>query len=121
MQLAGLIMMAVLLVSSCTKNDDRLVPWQPVPQNDGWQISGAGKQNLDSITLNVLYNEADKLDNLYSLLVIKNGFLIAEKYFNGKSVNYASSTASVTKSFTSASPSAWSSGTISLKTNSSAC
>ena len=102
MQSFMLIMTAVLMVSSCTKNDDKPVPWQPVPQNDGWKISGAGKQNLDSITLNVLYKEADKLDNLYSLLVIKNGFLIAEKYFNGKSVNDASPTASVTKSFTSA-------------------
>jgi CubicO group peptidase (beta-lactamase class C family) len=96
------VMVASLLLCSCTKEDDKPVHWQPVPQNDSWQISGAEKQNLDSITLNVLYKEADKLNNLYSLLVIKNGFLIAENYFNGKSVNDASPTASVTKSITSA-------------------
>jgi hypothetical protein len=102
MQLFGLIMMAVLLVSSCTKNDEETIFWKPVIQDDGWQISSGGEQNMDSISLNNLYAEANKLDNLYSLLVIKNGFLVAEKYFNGRSVTEASSTASVTKSITSA-------------------
>lgn len=46
--------------------------------------------------------DAEKLDNLYSLLIVKNGYLIAEKYFNGFTVNEAIQTASVTKSIISA-------------------
>jgi hypothetical protein len=86
------LLAGILLLRSCTKSDDKPENWQPEILNDGWQISGDEKQNLDSNTLNILYKEADKLDNLYSLLVIKNGFLIAEKYSNGKSVTDASST-----------------------------
>ena len=96
------VMAATLLLTSCTKKDDESVSWQPVIQNDGWQISGAGKQNIDSVSLNNFYKEASKLDNLYGLLVVKNGYLVAEKYFNGKLANDATSTASVTKSITSA-------------------
>ncbi len=96
------MLVATLVLWSCTKNDEESVSWQPLIQNDGWQISGAGEQDLDSNFLNDLYREARKLDNLYSLLVIKNGFIVAEGYFNGKSVYDASSTASVTKSITSA-------------------
>jgi len=97
-----LLISVIFLVQCCTKKEDEPVFWQPVIQDDGWQISNAGEQNMDSISLNNLYAEANKLDNLYSLLVIKNGFLVAEKYFNGRSVTEASSTASVTKSITSA-------------------
>ncbi len=49
-----------------------------------------------------LYNDANHLETLYSLLVIKNGYLIAEKYFNGASVEQLSKRASVTKSYISA-------------------
>lgn len=102
MRLYILTMMATLLCCFCTKNDDERETWQPENLDDGWQISGAKEQEIDSLTLNNLYSEGYNLDNLYGLLVVKNGYLIAEKYFNGKSANDASSTASVTKSITSA-------------------
>ncbi len=102
MHLYVLTMAAALLYCSCTKNDVEPVYWQPEDLNDGWQISGTKEQGMDSITLNNLYSEANNLDNLYGLIVVKNGYLIAEKYFNGKSVIDASPTASVTKSIISA-------------------
>jgi len=102
MQLVGLIMMAVLLVSSCKKNDEEPISWQPEILDDGWQVSSLKEQGIDSVAINNLYVEAQSLDNLYGLLVVKNGYLVAEKYYNGKSVNDASPTASVTKSITSA-------------------
>jgi hypothetical protein len=49
-----------------------------------------------------LYRDAAELETLYGLLVIKNGRLIAEKYFNEGSVEQLSKRASVTKSYTSA-------------------
>ncbi len=45
---------------------------------------------MDSAAVNNLFTEAEQLDNLYSLLILKNGYLIAEKYFNGMTVNDAS-------------------------------
>jgi CubicO group peptidase (beta-lactamase class C family) len=49
-----------------------------------------------------LYYHAAELETLYSLLVIKNGHLIAEDYFNEGSVEQKDRVQSVTKSHTSA-------------------
>ena len=91
-----------LLSYSCTKNEEEEYSWHPSVMNDGLQVSNAGEQGMDPITIDNTYEEAKNLDNLYSLLILKNGYLIAEKYFNGVTVDDASSTASVTKSIVSA-------------------
>jgi CubicO group peptidase (beta-lactamase class C family) len=49
-----------------------------------------------------LYYDAAGLSSLYGVLVIKNGYLIAEGYFNEGSVEQVSNRQSVTKSYTSA-------------------
>ena len=49
-----------------------------------------------------LYYEAQKRDTLYGLLVVKDGKLIAEDYFNGAYVNEMDKRASVGKSYVSA-------------------
>jgi CubicO group peptidase (beta-lactamase class C family) len=88
---------------SCKKisesNDDG---YEPIVRNDGWLISTASEQGMDPGTLDNVYQEAKRISNLYSLLVVKNGYLIAEKYFNGSTIDTATPTASVTKSYISA-------------------
>lgn len=74
----------------------------PAELDDGWEISDPQRQGVDPDRIAAAYREAERLDNIYSLLVAKNGFLVAEKYFNGQEVSLSSPTASVTKSFTSA-------------------
>ena len=49
-----------------------------------------------------LYYDAAQLDTLYSVLVIKDGYLIAEEYFNGGSVDKKTLLQSVSKSYLSA-------------------
>ena len=49
-----------------------------------------------------LYESAADLERLYGLLVVKNGHLVAEKYFNEGSVEQKARMQSATKSFTSA-------------------
>ena len=91
-----------LMFYSCSKNEEEPYFWQPIILNDGWPVSTAQEQGIDPIIINNLFVEAKTLDNLFSLLIIKNGYLIAEQYFNGQAVFDASSTASVTKSIVSA-------------------
>ncbi len=102
MRLNIFMMTATLLLSSCSKNEEETIPWKPVTMDDGWSVSSLQAQDVDSADINNLYVYAEDIDNLYSLLVVKNGYLIAEKYFNGMTVNDAARTASVTKSITSA-------------------
>ena len=77
------------------------VDYSPLAVGD-WQVSTPEEQGLDPALVAELYHNAEQLETLYGLLVIKNGYLVAEKYFNGKSISQLSSRASVTKSITSA-------------------
>lgn len=74
----------------------------PIETNDGWQIAIPAVQGVDEAVLDTAYQEAHRLPNLFSLLVVKNGYLVAEAYFNGAHRNQPFDTASVTKSITSA-------------------
>jgi len=69
---------------------------------DDWEVSTPGEQGLDPMLVAELYFNAAELDTLYSLLVVKNGYLIAEDYFNEGSIDQKDRLQSVTKSYTSA-------------------
>ena len=59
-------------------------------------------QGVDPKLVAELYFNAAKLQNLYGLLVVRNGNLIAEGYFNGGAIERETGLASATKSITSA-------------------
>ena len=75
--------------------------YTPLKQDD-WPISTPAEQGLDPLLVAQPYLEATGLSNIYGLLVIKNGYLVAEKYFNRADVNQRFNRQSVTKSVTSA-------------------
>lgn len=77
------------------------IDYTPLPIND-WEISTPREQGLDPMIVAELYYDALKSETIYSLLIVKNGFLIAEDYFNEGSVKQKNMLASVTKSYTSA-------------------
>ena len=81
--------------------DFKAVDYTPL-QRDDWKVSTPAAQGLDPTLVAELYLDATALETLYGLLVIKNEYLIAEKYFNEGSVEQLSKRASVTKSYTSA-------------------
>jgi CubicO group peptidase (beta-lactamase class C family) len=67
-----------------------------------WLESTPPEQGLDTALVQSLLEDAETIDHLYCVLVAKNGYLVAEKYFNGMDSSDANSVASVTKSFMSA-------------------
>ena len=90
------------LPSSGPSIEDLLaVDYTPLPADD-WEVSTPVEQGLDPMLVAEAYYNAAELETLYSLLVIKNGYLIAEDYFNEGSVDQKDRLQSVTKSFTSA-------------------
>lgn len=71
--------------------------------NDAWSVSSPEKQGVNPEML----GRADKqirvsYPNVYSLLVIRHGYLVYEKYYQGMSENDANPVFSVTKSVMSA-------------------
>ncbi|MGD2157616.1 MAG: serine hydrolase [Anaerolineales bacterium] len=75
--------------------------YQPLATGD-WRVSTPSEQGLDPALIADLYRNAAELSNLYGLLVVKDGYLISEGYFNRGSIGQRAVLASVTKSYTSA-------------------
>jgi len=69
---------------------------------DDWDLSTPEDQGLDPRLAEELYHNAAELETLYGLLVVKNGHLIAEDYFNGGAVGRKTLLQSASKSYISA-------------------
>ncbi|MCB9423142.1 MAG: serine hydrolase [Ardenticatenaceae bacterium] len=93
----------LFLLAGCAPSaaDLTVVDYTPLVRDD-WPVSTPEEQGLDSLLVAEMYLNAAELETLYSLLVIKNGHLVAEDYFNEGSVEQKDRLQSVTKSFTSA-------------------
>ena len=106
-QYSLLIIAIVLLVMSALPSsgpsiaDLLAVDYTPLIRED-WGVSTPAEQGLDPMLVAKMYYYAAQLETLYSLLVVKNGYLIAEDYFNAGSVEQKDRLQSVTKSYTSA-------------------
>jgi len=105
-QYSLLIIIIVLLVLSglaaCGPSIEDLLAVNYTPlSRDDWEVSTPAEQGLDPMLVAELYYNAAELETLYSLLVVKNGYLIAEDYFNEGSVDQKDRLQSVTKSYTS--------------------
>ena len=98
----GAILILSMLVG-CGPSVEELeaVDYAPRPADD-WEVSTPAEQELEPALVAALYHNAAELETLYSLLVVKNGHLVAEDYFNDGSVDQKDRLQSVTKSFTSA-------------------
>lgn len=102
------ILATLLLIVACgdssSSGDNRSITssYRPVSADDGWLVSTPEAQGVDQADLDAAYREARQLSNIFSLLVVSNGYLIAERYFNGARSDDAFDAASVTKSYTSA-------------------
>lgn len=96
-----LILFAGCDSSSPSMDDLESIDYRPLPGND-WQVSSPEDQGLDPMLVARLYNDAADLETLYGLLVVKDGFLVAEDYFNGGSVDQKTLLQSAAKSITSA-------------------
>ena len=98
-----IMILVILSLGACGSSTEDLeaVDYKPLLRDD-WKVSSPAEQGLDPNLVSELYNNAAELETLYGLLVIKNGYLIAEKYFNEGTVDRKNQLQSVTKSYTSA-------------------
>jgi len=77
------------------------VDYTPISR-DLWTVSTPEQQGLNPELVAELYYNASQLETIYSLLVFKNGYLIAEDYFHIGSPDLQVNIHSVTKSINSA-------------------
>ncbi len=67
-----------------------------------WKYSTPTEQDLDPEQLNIALDEAENRSSIYSVLVIRNGYIIAERYYRGYNEFSDFNIRSVSKSFLSA-------------------
>ena len=76
----------IALTTACLKEDPMKQPYtgfDPVDINDGWELSTPSGEHLDSIALDQIYKDLYANDDYWmtkSLLVFRNGKLVAEDY-----------------------------------------
>jgi CubicO group peptidase (beta-lactamase class C family) len=99
----GSIVILSLLLTGCGPSAEELeaVDYTPLPGDD-WAVSTPAEQGLDPDLVAELYHDAAEMETLYGLLIVKNGYLISEGYFNEGGVEQLSGRQSMTKSITSA-------------------
>jgi len=97
------VILIISMLVGCGPSNEALkaVKYAPL-SGDDWEVSTPEEQGLESELVAKLYYNAAEMETLYGLLVIKNGKLIAEGYFNEGAVEQKAYMASATKSFTSA-------------------
>jgi CubicO group peptidase (beta-lactamase class C family) len=97
---ASMVLVLPFLVGCCTA---RIEPVNFTPAAGGdWPVSSPAEQGLDPKLVARLYSNATRVKTIHGLLVIKNGYLIAERYFGTGSIEEKARLQSVTKSLTSA-------------------
>jgi CubicO group peptidase (beta-lactamase class C family) len=96
-----LLGLSAMASSGPSIEDLMAVNYTPLPGDD-WEVSTPEAQGLDPLLVAEMYYHAAELETIYSLLVIKDGYLIAEDYFNEGSIDKKDRLQSVTKSYTSA-------------------
>ena len=98
-----LTILVLFLLISCGPSASELETVDYTPQSgEMWRLSTPEDQDLDPELVAELYYNASQMENIYSLLIFKNGYLIAEDYFNGGSATQQVNIHSVTKSINSA-------------------
>jgi CubicO group peptidase (beta-lactamase class C family) len=84
MFLAAIFILAMM--TGCLKEDDMKQPFtnfDPVNIGDGWTLSSPSSENIDSLALDKIYKDIYADDDFWmtkSLLVFRNGRLVAESY-----------------------------------------
>ncbi|WES65853.1 serine hydrolase [Microbacter sp. GSS18] len=102
-RLAAVLVALGLVLTACgpSAEDLEAVDYAPVTQ-DEWPVSTPEAQGLDPDLVAELYYDAARLETAYSLLVFKNGYLVAEDYFGIGRPDLQVNVHSVTKSINSA-------------------
>jgi CubicO group peptidase (beta-lactamase class C family) len=81
-----LIILFTVILASCLKEEELkrpFVSYNPKQMSDGWMISTPAAENIDPSALTQIYKDYHLDDNIWqvrSLLVFRNGKLVAESY-----------------------------------------
>lgn len=111
MKVSVLLFACIPFIIGCDRillgDDDPVVSLEenlnpPPALNDGWDVSDLGSQGIDAVRIRrLITNIQNNPRNIHSLLIIRNGKLVSESYFDGWNRGRLHSLRSDSKSFIS--------------------
>lgn len=95
--------LALVAMAACGPSTEQLqaVDYAPIAGDD-WETSTPDQEGLDPELVADLFLDAADLETIYGLVVVKNGRLVAEDYWNQGAIDQPTLVQSVAKSYTSA-------------------
>ncbi|MFC2098474.1 serine hydrolase domain-containing protein [Bacteroidota bacterium] len=81
-----ILLVSILITVSCNKEEGSVYHYEvPAKTNDGWEVCSSDEAGLNSAQLIEMtdYIEATKDHKIHGIVIIKNGKLVFEKYFEG--------------------------------------
>ena len=79
-----LIIIFLLMLCMCDRKTDIT---QPSNVSNDWEVSTPQQQDFNSEALSNAFNVITQQDYINSVTIVRNGFLVADKYFNGYDQN----------------------------------
>ena len=106
--LIAAVCLSILAFPACSVHDKVVTPSEgsssppkeevPADLGDGLLVDSPVSHGISSEDIASMYKKAESMPFVYSVLILKDGYLVAEKYFHGKSASDSFYIASVTKS-----------------------
>jgi CubicO group peptidase (beta-lactamase class C family) len=94
---SGVLLFTLIIFSSCSEDTTG-----PEDASYNWPTSTPEDQGIDSQLLTQAISQGENLGFVDCILVIRNGYIVAENYYNGYGENIPHDVRSVSKSFLSA-------------------
>lgn len=98
-------LLILLVFLNCQKDNTNIpstLTTNPTPTEGYWQKDDPTKYSFSTATIEKIIREADQLNNFYALLIIRDGKLLVEEYFENHSQASPFELRSITKNITSA-------------------
>lgn len=93
-----ILIFITLLIIGCATENEKDIDFKKFE----WTTTNFAEKKIDSSKIEGAFIEAGKLNYIYSIVIIRNEKIVAEKYFNGKNKNSYFNIRSVSKSYLSA-------------------
>ncbi len=88
-------------VTACGDSPSAPAPFEPIDLSAPWQAATPGSLGVDEVALARAATEAEELDRMRSLVVVREGRVVLERYYHGFTSDSLADVRSVTKSVVS--------------------
>ncbi|MFY0689817.1 MAG: serine hydrolase [Cyclobacteriaceae bacterium] len=92
------ILIVAISLLSCSRDDEAVIGYEPIEIKNTWEEVTPEEVGVDGLQLNEILTEAELIERLRSVLIVRNSHLVLERYFHGATSEDLFDVRSITKS-----------------------